>query len=200
MAEILVKFDEAVAAADGKRYFAQASASEREDGLWEAWLEFLPASEDGEPLASERETTQPNRENAKYWAEGLTKVYLEGALQRAISVSGNQTGKERMGTEASRFDSPAQRSRPAAQEMTRTETGPRQHPILDPYSVYSQGEDILRSELSALSRSHVETIASTYGFSPKDSPADLSESSSQTLINAIVEGVRTGEGLRGNPS
>jgi hypothetical protein len=31
------------------------------------------------------ETTQPNREALAYWASGLEPVYLEGALERAIT-------------------------------------------------------------------------------------------------------------------
>ena len=31
-----------------------------------------------------RETTQPNRTDTLYWATGLTPIYLEGALQRAL--------------------------------------------------------------------------------------------------------------------
>ena len=83
MAEILVKFDEAIVGEDGQRYFAQAAARGREDRLWEGWLEFLPESGDAEILVSERETTQPNRVDLEYWAQGLSQVYLEGALHRA---------------------------------------------------------------------------------------------------------------------
>lgn len=84
MPVILVKFDEAIADASGEMYFAEAAGREREDGLWEGWLEFLPVAE-GRPLCSERETTQPNRKDLEYWAQGLTRVYLQGALVRAES-------------------------------------------------------------------------------------------------------------------
>jgi len=91
MAEILVKFDEAIQSEDGRRYFAQAAGRGREDGLWEGWLEFLPESDDMEALVSERETTQPNRVDLEYWAQGLSQVYLEGALERAArQVTGSQ--------------------------------------------------------------------------------------------------------------
>ena len=36
------------------------------------------------PIATGRETTQPNRTDTEYWATGLSEVYLEGALQRAF--------------------------------------------------------------------------------------------------------------------
>jgi hypothetical protein len=54
------------------------------DGLWEAWIEFVPI--DGGPaVRSPRETTQPNGRDAAYWASGLTPIYLEGALVRALN-------------------------------------------------------------------------------------------------------------------
>ena len=36
-------------------------------------------------IRSGRETTQPNRQDTAYWATGLTPVYLEGALERALN-------------------------------------------------------------------------------------------------------------------
>jgi len=80
MPVLLVKYDEAITDPAGSRYFAQATGRKREDGLWEGWV-------------SGRETTQPNRKNLDYWAQGLSKVYLQGALARA-----------KTGTEANRQD------------------------------------------------------------------------------------------------
>jgi hypothetical protein len=101
MPVLLVKFDEAITDVSGARYFAQAAGRKREDGLWEGWLEFLPVGESGIGLASARETTQPNRKDLDYWAQGLSKVYLEGALARA-----------KAGTEASQKDREAIRPAP----------------------------------------------------------------------------------------
>jgi len=86
MPVILVEFDEAISDASGTVYFAQAAGRQREDGLWEGWLEFIPAKETGRPVSSERETTQPKRDDLEYWAQGLTRVYLQGALVRALST------------------------------------------------------------------------------------------------------------------
>jgi hypothetical protein len=83
---VLVEFNEAISDAAGARYFAQAAGRQREDGLWEGWLEFIPERQSGRPVSSERETTQPNRADLEYWAQGLTRVYLEGALVRASST------------------------------------------------------------------------------------------------------------------
>ena len=84
MSDILVKFDEPITDPAGAKYYAQALGREREDGLWEGWLEFVAI---GEALVmdSGRETTQPNRADLEYWAQGLTKAYLQGALVRAQS-------------------------------------------------------------------------------------------------------------------
>lgn len=85
MPVLLVKFDEAISDAAGAMYFAQAAGQKREDGLWEGWVEFIPVADSEWPLYSERETTQPNRADLDYWAQGLTRVYLQGALVRAKS-------------------------------------------------------------------------------------------------------------------
>ena len=82
MAEVLVQFAEPLNTRDGRTYVVQACGAPNAQSLWEGWLEFVPT--DGAPvLRSARETTQPNKVDAEYWATGLTKVYLEGALERA---------------------------------------------------------------------------------------------------------------------
>jgi len=84
MAEVLVKFDVPVSDPSGVRYFPQAVGRERKDGLWEGWIEFV-AADGGRSIDSGRETTQPNRTDLAYWAQGLTFAYLQGALGRAQS-------------------------------------------------------------------------------------------------------------------
>ena len=69
-------------------YFAQAVGRKREDdGLWEGWLEFEGIDDSTRQIASERETTQPNRVDLEYWAQGLSYVFLQGALGRAEGVA-----------------------------------------------------------------------------------------------------------------
>ena len=83
MAEVLAEFTEVLIDDAGVRYRANAVGGEMPDGTWQGWLEFKPL--DGAPsIRSARETTQPNRVDAIYWATGLTPVYLEGALERAL--------------------------------------------------------------------------------------------------------------------
>jgi hypothetical protein len=81
------RFEELVGATgEGPWYVAEAYAGEREDGRWDGWLVFLPLDRT-RPLPTERETTQPTGDAVEYWASGLTPVYLEGALARAIAMT-----------------------------------------------------------------------------------------------------------------
>lgn len=82
MAELLVQFDEAVVASDGARYIARVFGEEDDIHRWVGWLEFAPLT-DGPVVCTEHETVQPNRRDLEYWATGLTRVYLHGALRRA---------------------------------------------------------------------------------------------------------------------
>ena len=186
MSEVLVKFDEPISSPDGRKYFAQAAGKENDGGLWEGWLEFLPVDESEEVFRSERETTQPNRKNLDYWAQGLTVVYLQGALARATAPKTTpRTATER--PESARFSAPRQGSRPPSTASFK----PR--PILDPFAVYAQGEHILRSELGALSPEQVETIATAYGFvNPRDF-GDRGNTSNRDLVDTVVNGVRSAE-------
>src|SRR5688572_20968462 len=110
MAEILVKFDEPIAAPSGNTYFAQAVGKEVDGGLWDGWLELQSVGDGLDAVASGRETTQPNRKNLEYWAQGLTKVYLEGALGRAISLAEPTRERSPVEAEPSRFPEPASRA------------------------------------------------------------------------------------------
>ena len=97
MRELLVKFDEPISDPRGAMYFAQAFGTQRDDGLWEGWLEFIGADENASICSSGRETTQPNRADVEYWAQGLSRVYLQGALARAqssVEIPTDRTGRE----------------------------------------------------------------------------------------------------------
>ena len=94
MTELLVKFDEPISDPRGAMYFAQAMGSQREDGRWEGWLEFIGADENARSICTDRETTQPNRADLDYWAQGLSRVYLQGALARAESIPTDRAAPE----------------------------------------------------------------------------------------------------------
>ena len=89
MAQVLVEFDTTIPADDGTNWHPRVCGAIADDGLWEGWIEFIPVgTDDGEVIRTGRETEQPKRSDLMYWAQGLTQVYLEGALQRARRKQG----------------------------------------------------------------------------------------------------------------
>jgi len=83
MAETLQQYPGTIVADDATEYEARACGVQMPDGLWHGWIEFDLLG-DGKTIRSGRETTQPNRTDIIYWASGLSHVYLEGALRRAL--------------------------------------------------------------------------------------------------------------------
>src|SRR5262245_44150121 len=147
------------------------------DGKWQGWIEFLPL--DGStPIRSGRETTQPNRIDVEYWATGLTTVYLQGALQRAL----HPVVRTLTVPDAPAYSEP---SPPLAQTIR---AQPSPEPVLDPFHVYERGEGPLRSQLSALSAWHLVNIITAYDLSDMPSAA-LSRMPADQLIDTIVAAV-----------
>jgi hypothetical protein len=147
-------------------------------GGWQGWLDFVPLT-GGAPVRSQRETTQPNRVDTEYWATGLTPVYLEGALMRAlprppiVPVAPPQP---------SVFHAPVPSVGKRAAEVSPAS-------VLDPFSVYEKGESLLRSQLGALSAWHLVNIAIAYELT--DDPVErLNRLSAPSLVELIVRGTR----------
>jgi hypothetical protein len=178
MAETLVEFQTPVTAPDGSIYSARAVGTEVLGGNWHGWIEFTPVVP-GEPLCSPRETTQPNRTDVEYWATGLTYVYLEGALIRALPKS-PKPAQPPMSPPA--FTSPGRPSVAVPAEDPVTS-------VMDPFSVYQKGEAMLRRQLGALSAWHLVNIILDYKLSD-DSRALLSRTPAAVLIDTIVSGVQ----------
>lgn len=84
MAERIHTYTEKVTDASGVRYTVHAHAERNDLGTWQGWLVFEPEG-GGESLRTDRETTQPERDDLEYWAAGLEPIYLDGALARARS-------------------------------------------------------------------------------------------------------------------
>ena len=82
MAELLVQFDELLVGEDGTRYVARVFGEEDDIHRWAGWLEFSRVDGD-DVISTDHETVQPNKRDLEYWATGLTRVYLDGALMRA---------------------------------------------------------------------------------------------------------------------
>jgi hypothetical protein len=178
MAEVLAAFSTPIASGDGHFYTARACGGKAVDGLWQGWIEFTPV-DGGTSIRSPRETTQPNRVDAEYWATGLTPVYLEGALQRALSGP-PPTRHAPSGRPA--FEAPL----PAARHSV---VGSREA-ALDPFSTYEKGEHLLRQQLGALSDWHLVNIALAYELTD-ESVAMLNRRSSAYLAELIVSSVRS---------
>jgi hypothetical protein len=84
--EIIHEFTSQIGDEDGHIYSARAMGRQRKGAtVWEGWLEFTPRGGGGMVRKSPIETTQPNRDALLYWASGIEAVYLEGALERAIT-------------------------------------------------------------------------------------------------------------------
>jgi len=152
MSEVLVRFTELVRGSDGREYQPQACGAAASDGLWEGWIEFLSPSA---AVRTERETSQPNRADLMYWAQGLTHTYLEGALTRALGGRPIPLATETVIAPA--FDGPA----PPPAHMN---AGRVPHAILDPFAVYAQGEHMLRRQLLALSSDQLSNVILAYSL------------------------------------
>jgi hypothetical protein len=175
MAEVLVRFTEAVRGSDGREVAAQACGGIADDGLWEGWIEF--ATFGGPVLRTPRETEQPNRGALVYWAEGLSAAYLEGALKRAGDA---HIAQPVLGA----ANEPSVFSRPARVESAAPHVRP--HSVLDPFATYMQGEGILRQQLPALSRDHLLTLIDAHQLD-----VDTARSASKDdLIDGIVRSVK----------
>jgi hypothetical protein len=69
----------------GLWYRPRAFGDRQANGRWDGWIVFFPVS-GGRAIASDRETTQANRDALSVWASSVTPVYLEGALTRALQI------------------------------------------------------------------------------------------------------------------
>jgi hypothetical protein len=200
MAEALLVFDDTISAPEGAAYRARVCGRRAEDGRWEGWLEFDPIGAEGEAVEgagtvrSGRETTQPKRADLLYWAGGLTHTFLEGALLRALGVHGARAIPRRPTGLAPGRPHRAQPGRPRAPQSGAPPSGsasrgqvPAGRPVLDPFEVFLQGEEVLRQELGALSPGHLRNIADAHRL---DVGAAARGGDPAALARAIVAAVR----------
>jgi hypothetical protein len=182
-AETLVQLSPLVTGPDGTRYEARACGAPMPDGVgWQGWIEFVPIA-GGDPVRTSRETTQPNRTDTEYWASGLTPVYLDGALARAL------TEPRRVGIDSPPSPQPTIFGAPAPA----TSSAGARTSIIDPFSVYAHGETHLRKQLGAMAAWHLVNIARAYELTAADVNT-LNRMSSSELIELIVSGVRSRAG------
>ena len=159
MADVLIEIENSLEGRDGHVYEARACGRERDDGLWEGWVEFVPRETGAAVVQTARETTQPNREDLNYWATGLTVAFLEGALDRALGVAYPDLRRRAVSGEPA-FDRPRQ---PDARPL-RT-ASPPPHAVLDPFAVYAEGDHVLRGQLDALDAGQLRNIIKAYDLS-----------------------------------
>jgi hypothetical protein len=176
MAEVMHSFDEPIRAR-GVEYRARVVGRHAEDGMWEGWFEFIPAGGQS-AVVSAVESRQPEREHLKYWASGLSLIYAEGALERALNPI---TVKTRVvETPVSSGPAPRVNSRPAVH-------GPEA--VLDPFEVGARSLDILAQELHALHRPRLMNIIRAYDLNPTDE--NLDRMTEAQLVQFIVTAVET---------
>jgi hypothetical protein len=185
MARVVRSFAEPFTATDGVVYAVRVAGRRGPDGPWEGWIEFEPA--DGSlPLRTPRETTQPSAGALEYWAYGLTLVYLQGALDRAIDATLPKTVPVEV-PETPAYDAPAPPPHVAGAPAA---AGPGDdEPVLDPFSVHAMGEGLLRRRLGALGGRHLRAIVRAYALASELDIA-LDALDDAELIELIVAGTR----------
>ena len=80
---LIHRFSEPLEDDEGRAYRVEAHGHLAETGLWEGWLEFVGIGRTV-ILTTAVETRQPDERALRYWAAGLQRSYLEGALARAV--------------------------------------------------------------------------------------------------------------------
>ena len=86
MDTLFQQFERPIADNNGDAFLVFVQGRSRPHDTWEGWLVF-ERQRDARRFATPVETTQPDANAILYWASGLTDTYLEGALERALSVS-----------------------------------------------------------------------------------------------------------------
>ena len=175
MAHVVAVFDAPLKLTTGRVYTAQACGRQRDDGRWEGWIEFQP--DDGSVvLRSQRETTQRNLADLKYWAGGLTPVYLQGALDRTLTSPPVVIDPPEI---------PAVYDAPAPEPVRLADI----EPVLDLFSVYAQGEDELARRLATLSLRQLRAIVAVYdlAYSVGDLDALTAPELSAWIVGAVRE-------------
>jgi hypothetical protein len=203
MALVVRAIREPLVTTGGGLYTARICGRRRSDGVWEGWVEYEPT--DGSPvLRTPRETTQPKLTDLEYWAGGLTPVYLEGALERAIEAEG-AIEVEFDAPEAPAYEAPtpdpATRApmvlphkgarsglaEGATDDIDLAEREEDVEAVLNPFSVFDKGEGLLRLQLGALSARHLRSIVRAYRLAED---IDFDALDSVELAELIVAGVR----------
>jgi hypothetical protein len=184
MAHVVAVFDSSLALQDGRIYTAQACGRQRDDGRWEGWLEFVP-DDPSVVLRTARETTQRNLPDLEHWASTLTPVYLQGALERALTPTSLVVAEP---AAPPVYDEPAPgRIVPAVYDEP-APRGPVVTPMLDPFAEFPRGEEDLARHLATLSPQHLRAIIVENNLA--DPTVDLDALTVPELVGWIIGAVR----------
>jgi len=176
MAEVIRSFAEPINHSMGT-YSARVVGRLADDGLWDGWFEFVPAAHPSKVVASSIESRQHSREQLTYWASGLTVVYAEGALDRALHPIVVRTRR----TEVPATTEPAARVIAAPAR----DLGPEA--VMNPFEVGVRSLDVLKQELHALNRPRLLNIITAYDLNP--AAEDVSWMSDAQLVTFIAVAV-----------
>ena len=157
MSEINADLMRTVISPSGDEYQVRMAGEQLPDGIWAAWLEFVPIDDSLEALLTRTETTQPTQADVVRWSETLTDVYIQGAFTRADNGQGIRVSEPGVApTEAS----------------------------LDPFEVLRRGRAALRARLRMRRRSELLAIIEKCDLNPANK--DLSPLSDLQLVTFII--------------
>lgn len=165
MSEVIADLPYRLADAQGREFLVSVAGEQRLNGTWEGWLEFVPL-DDTEPLLTPTETTQSNRAALQHWAAALEETYVQGAFRRAVAASG---------------------SRLVARELPFEAVPLNDVDVPDPFRLFDNGPEVMRSRLNALSRPVLQNIIDTFGLNP--AAKNLAWLSERQLVTFIVTAV-----------
>jgi hypothetical protein len=160
LSEINADLMRTVVSPNGDEYHVRVAGERLSDGIWVAWLEFIPLDESLDVLLTKTETTQPTQTDIVRWSETLTNVYIQGAFARAVNAGNGQS------------------VRVGDPEVAAGEAS------LDPFEVLRRGRAALRARLRVRTRSQLLAIIDRCDLNPANK--DLSQLSDVQLVTFII--------------
>ena len=95
MIELVADLPYRVVDAAGAEYYASVAGEQRPDGVWEAWLKYVPTDE-SDALVTPTETTQSSRADVLRWAGRPRRLLRRDVSPRLAVLHGvRSAGAER---------------------------------------------------------------------------------------------------------
>ena len=184
MADVFMEFEATVRDESGREYIpAWACGRECLDGHWEGLAGVCAARwRRGRSVGARDDATQSCR--YRILGDRTDSDLPGGRARRALAPV---EVVERVLDLRPAYDEPAQPRRIVSVSGARL---PRARPVLNPFQVYEQGEDILRGQLAALDAPRLRDLIRGYSLSPGDT-GELMRVSEAELADRIIMGVRT---------